>query len=172
MVPYMQDKDIAALEKLLKEKKPKRVLEWGAGGSSLHFPAMCPGLELWESIEHDAAWAAKVVEHPDLPDNVKVYHRSCAYINGYSTTAALKKADLIIIDGIDREECARAAFKNMKSSALVLLHDAGRLAYHGWFSIFPYAQRLTKGRVPGEKGGFKRDGLMLFSKRPLGEHHE
>jgi predicted O-methyltransferase YrrM len=172
MKPYMQEKDIKAIEKLLQERKPKHVLEWGSGGSTIYFPKRAPGLQLWESIEHDKEWAEKVASHPDLDERAKVIFRTGAYANGYLTKASLQKADLIIIDGTEREACAKAAFANMRSTALVLVHDAGRLAYHKWFSIFPYAQRLTKGRVPDEKGGFKRDGLMLFAKHPLGAHRE
>ena len=39
---------------------PRRVVEWGSGGSTLAFPRRSPSIERWLSVEHNAAWHERV----------------------------------------------------------------------------------------------------------------
>lgn len=46
---------------------PRRVVEWGSGGSTLAFPRRFPGIERWLSVEHNRAWQERVRDKVDDP---------------------------------------------------------------------------------------------------------
>lgn len=163
MNPYMQDIDIEALDVIFEKINPSYVLEWGTGGSTIYFPKKHPEIQTWESIENNKEWFDNI-KNAETQDNVKLVYRTKTFCTGYAITSSVKKADFILIDGQFRKECMELCARECKKDAIVALHDSGRLAYHKWFSLFPFAKRITNGRVPDGMGGYKRDGLTVFSK--------
>ena len=166
MLPYMQQKDINMMDYFFDKYKPKSVLEWGCGGSTIYFPKKHDCIEWWYSMEHNLEWVTNLNGH--LPKNVTVHYFSGDYVINMITKRILTFADFIIVDGVSRKACLEYAVEKCKDDALVFLHDSGRVDYHSWFDIFPYWKKLTDGRVPNEqKGGFKRDGLHVLSKSKI-----
>ena len=62
---YMNPGEISTIESYL--KKDDIMLEWGAGGSTLHFSEL---VKEYHSIEHDKKWYEKVLK--DIPKNTKL----------------------------------------------------------------------------------------------------
>ncbi|HUW31852.1 MAG TPA: hypothetical protein VM223_09595, partial [Planctomycetota bacterium] len=55
--PLMHAEEIRALHALIAERKPRRVLEWGGGGSTLYWPDHYPAID-WVTIESEPEWYA------------------------------------------------------------------------------------------------------------------
>jgi hypothetical protein len=72
IIPYMKFKEIAIMKELLATKKPKAVLEYGCGYSSLFYPQFLPVQATWTSIEHDKEWFESI--QPLLPDGGNAKH--------------------------------------------------------------------------------------------------
>ena len=162
-IPYMQRVDIDAMAKLLNERKPEKVLEYGAGASTIYWPKRCQFIKLWVAIEHDQEWASTVIEQTllaKLPYIVCVMDEQMqSYVN---PPAEFVPFDLIVVDGIHRIECVRESEKYLLPGGVVLLHDADRLEYKLVLDMYPHHEFLTHGNTPDGKGGMKRDGLLLM----------
>jgi hypothetical protein len=52
--------EFSQVEAVLETLAPKRVVEWGSGGSTRAFPARFGVIERWVSIEHNRAWHERV----------------------------------------------------------------------------------------------------------------
>ena len=60
IAPYMRADEVEALRRLLREQKPKRVLEFGAGGSTIVLSRE-PAVQEWWSLEHSDIWQRQVL---------------------------------------------------------------------------------------------------------------
>jgi len=150
--PMMDQPEIEALCRLLAERKPKRVLEWGAGGSTLYWPAEFPEIE-WESVEHNPEYAAAIQDR--LPPNVSLHRLDFpAY---YQLPEDFGRFDLIIVDGRQRVRCLDAARGLLAPGGAVVLHDAGRERYEPGKR---YYRTLTVLSPP--KAGKDPRGLLLL----------
>jgi len=156
---WMDADDIAAIETLLdahKNRKGLRILEWGSGGSTVHFTRVLDKLRAdysWFSIEHNTKWCSRVmselakkncnlsrirVEHVLLEPDPEVY-----------VTAPLsdveKKGpfDIILVDGRYRRRCLLQAAKLLAPEGMALLHDAERKYYHCAMDAFLHSEFLT-----------------------------
>ncbi len=95
------------------------MLEWGAGNSSLFFSKRVK--EIY-SIEHNKDWYGKVLEFNIT--NQKLFFAESDY--------AKKPAefripfDIILIDGIERENCANESFNILKKDGLIILDNSDR----------------------------------------------
>lgn len=124
-VPMMNPKETMALRLLIGTRKPKRVLEWGAGASTLYFPKYFPSVE-WLSVEHNADYAEAVAKQ--LPPNVTLLRLD--FPEYYQLTSnEVGKFDLIIVDGRKRVRCLDAARELLNPGGAVVLHDSGRARY-------------------------------------------
>lgn len=154
----MTEKDCAVLEQFFTERKPKRVFGWGVGW----FSTTAPGVKTWDIAEHDPANIASLYDAP-IPPYVHIQHLEGAYANGYAVRRLVHRADVVIINGVERERCARTAAELMRPTSVVLFLDAASIVDHSWYHLFPYAQRLS--RPAGPTGG-----VMAFARTPLGPH--
>lgn len=59
--PWMRKRELLIIEEIVKKLQPQKVLEWGAGYSTLYFSNMTK-VDKWLSVEHDQQWAQKVQE--------------------------------------------------------------------------------------------------------------
>ncbi len=59
---WMDPIELAQVRAILETLLPKRVLEWGAGGSTRELLATCPFIERYVSIEHNREWHGRVAE--------------------------------------------------------------------------------------------------------------
>jgi len=154
--PYFPKQDMDAFESLLQGLKPKRILEWGAGRSTVYWPPKIPSLERWVSIEHNFIYwnrfRAQIEESVQLrlltgeayllPDEGLVY-------------------DLIIVDGIRRDECLLRAHGLLEPEGVVVLHDWGRRHCREAIATYTKQEVLTQGgRL--DKNGDVTQGLLLL----------
>ncbi len=134
--PMMDPPEVEALRALIAERQPKRVLEWGAGGSTLYWPAAFPEVE-WVAIEHDPEYAAALEGR--LHANTSLHRLD--FPGYYRLPETFGCFDLIIVDGRRRVRCLDAARELLAPGGAVVLHDAGReryapgLAYYGKHTV-------------------------------------
>ncbi len=152
--PRMRYEEVEIIENLLKCLKPKNILEWGSGYSTLHFPEFISKDAKWRTLEHAKEWFAKInamnknnnvsiflVEPNQLPfSGDGTYSDFKDYIDFSSN---LPRADLIIIDGRARKDCLVKAHEILAENGVVVLHDAQRQYYHESFSIYKYQMMLS-----------------------------
>jgi hypothetical protein len=121
----MDPAEIQAMRKILVERKPHRVLEWGSGGSTMYWPRMFPSID-WVSVEHNPDYARAL--KGKITSNVTLLQLD--FPSYHELTP--KKAgmfDLIIVDGRKRVRCLNIGRDLLVHGGTVLLHDAGRERY-------------------------------------------
>ncbi|MBK6917208.1 MAG: hypothetical protein IPH07_07395 [Deltaproteobacteria bacterium] len=64
---YMHDDELAQLTAVVTKLAPKRVLEWGSGGSTHMFLTRFPSIERMVSVENDRGWYERVRAKIDDP---------------------------------------------------------------------------------------------------------
>ena len=154
----MEDREIDIVEGLL--KPDFEVLEFGSGYSTCYFSKF---VKHWSAIEHNADWFDRVIKLPDFtPTNVTMYlSNERDYLNCAKRIG--KKFDLILIDGIRRDECLDLSWKLVKEGATILLHDASRFEYSNWIDKY-LGTMLIEGVIPDERasGYYMSRGLKLW----------
>lgn len=126
---HMQQPEIALIQSYL--KPTQTVLEYGAGGSTLHFSR---SVRNYHSVEHDQHWYCRVRD--ELIDK-KVYNVRLSHIPTTTAPTRLEmfdnyinhprhlgqKFDVILIDGRERVACARVAEDLLAPGGVLLVHD-------------------------------------------------
>ena len=158
--PWMAAVEIQIMDSLFKTQRPKRVLEWGAGGSTLYWPQLHRPIEEWVAIEHNEAFAEAVRGQTDakvevLQLNAPQYWRWAELVAPFN---------MIIVDGIHRVECLEAARGLLAPRGIVVLHDSGRSAYNVAWEIYPFSEVLYAGEIPRDRGDgyYKHRGIAVF----------
>ena len=128
------------------------ILEWGSGGSTIHFTGFLlkNGIDYnWISIEHNKEWYNSVSDELRDDKNLKVYLldevqnstvsvRNVDMDDYVSFPASLgRRFDFILVDGRKRRRCLLEAAKLLKPHGIVILHDAQRSYYHCGLNHFP-----------------------------------
>jgi SAM-dependent methyltransferase len=132
-------------EKILSFLPPGgRMLEWGAGGSTLWFANRLPTDATLTSVEHDPKWHAVVAENVGVRDNVRLLLRpaegplgrnatseeeNASPLTSYVRAAAGERFDVVLVDGYARSACLTAASDLLKPGGVVCLHDGQRSWY-------------------------------------------
>jgi hypothetical protein len=97
------------------------VFEYGAGHSTLwwatHVRHVC-------SVESDPTWVERLRSR--LPVNTELRHE--ALNNGYANSALHRgrRFDVVVIDGYERNDCARAATSALKDDGVIVWDNAER----------------------------------------------
>ena len=169
--PWMRYREIDVIREVISNLRPMSCLEWGAGRSTLYFPAMLQAGASWITTEHDAEWAREIRDSQSAP-NVQVYD---VPPNRFPWTDEDQDGgrqdlsdyvefprrfgpyDFILVDGRARVPCIEEAFDLLKPHGVVLLHDANRRYYHRAFG--PYANQF---RLLGPRP--KDGGIWIGSK--------
>lgn len=177
-VPWMKAKELDVILEVLARLRPARCLEWGAGLSTLYFPARTPGLTRWLSLEHHRAWYEEVagrntdprVEVVHLPPDQGDYSTTRregtledfrTYV-GYPETLG-ERFDFVLVDGRARQPCLAAAHRLVEPRGVVVLHDANRAAYLEDLPPFGHRELFTDWK---RRGG----GVWVGSpERPIGD---
>ena len=143
--------EIIERELLALNRSKLSILEWGSGGSTIHFPGFLRsnGIDCdWFSIEHNKEWYDNVSEELRDDKDLKVYLldavknsgvsvRNVAMDDYVSFPASLgMRFDFILVDGRKRRRCLLEARKLLKPHGIVMLHDAQRRYYHCGFKYF------------------------------------
>ena len=154
--PWMTKKEIEAIAGLIESRQPARVLEWGAGGSTLYWPVRYPWIDWW-TVENNARWAKMI--RARAPRTVTLLERKPpAYCN--LDPGEVGQFDLIIVDGSPgqwRVPCLNRARRLLAPGGVVLLHDSTN-PRHDRGSAFYRDVREFVG--PDRRG---RRGLRIFS---------
>ncbi len=102
------------------------IFEFGSGASTLYFSKKVKQVY---SVEHDLKWHDNLSKQ--LPENVKLIFQRPELLDDYSKVALNtgKKFDLVLIDGIERSNCAIQSFGAIKSNGIVLIDDSEREEY-------------------------------------------
>jgi len=141
---WMSPQEVRCIEEHIKGRKV--MLEWGAGGSTLHFSKF---VDEYYSIEHNKDWFYKV--NKTKPSNVSMFlvenneprtlptqkEQFIDYINFIDTFN--KTFDAILVDGRARGWCAEKALDYIHSDSVVFVHDYfNRPNYHiveNWYNV-------------------------------------
>lgn len=155
--PFMAVQEYEFIRDIINMHGLKRVLEWGSGASTLWFSENCD-VEEWVAVEHNEVY----YDYLKNRVNYKV-HLLLADDTPKDYTDIPGKFDLIIIDGIYREECLQKAFKMLSNhpQARILLHDSGRKEYFDWYSKYPFAKIFDGEGWLGN--GWDHRGLVSFN---------
>ena len=99
-----------------------RIFEYGSGNSTVWFGNRASEVV---AVEHNEAWYRRVKD--SMPRNASLYH-----VPEDSYAASIKSKgpfDMIVIDGIDRNQCIEAAINELSGSGVILLDDSQRDEY-------------------------------------------
>lgn len=161
--PWMATKDEILILELLKNKKPKKCLEWGAGYSTIYFPKYLRVDSKWISIEHDEEWFERINQLIKDDNKIEFYHihpnNSSWKDNSYSDGNILdfedyvnfpkkfnKRFDFILIDGRARKFCLHSSINLLEPEGIVVLHDANVKECHEYFELFDHQILFTDDR--------------------------
>lgn len=171
----MRHRELIIFEELISNLQPNKILEWGAGYSSLYFPKFLNGDFQWMSIENNSDWVKhlnekgldKRVEIVFVAENEKAhygYYKEGINDGSYGDFKdyieyPLDKGpfDYIVIDGRARSECLKKSFDIIADDGVVVIHDANRKDYHEHFDLFSHRFLLTDTRP-------RSGGLAVLSK--------
>lgn len=148
MQPFVAPSEWAQIQAAIYSIRPRVILEWGSGGSTLGLSRMCERLY---SIEHDRAWCARVQQTLPEKSNVELrlirplepeqgvdwaWRQRAEFEPGllgdYVAAPASMgvEPDVIFVDGRARRFCIREGLRIVRPGGLVILHDAQRRYYH------------------------------------------
>jgi predicted O-methyltransferase YrrM len=151
-IPYLKFREIEIFKEILKKLQPGSILEWGAGFSTIQFPALLDFPFKWLAIEHNEEWFVRLKnmnQNPNVEIILKKYNQTPLsdedadesyeefkdYIEAPDNGI---KYDFIIIDGRARSGCLIKALKIINEGGIILLHDANRKRYHKYIEKFKY----------------------------------
>ncbi|MCE9528607.1 MAG: class I SAM-dependent methyltransferase [Planctomycetales bacterium] len=132
-------------DKILSFLRPgTRMLEWGAGGSTVWLAQNLPAGATLTSVEHDPKWFQKVQDHIGNAPHVRLLLREATgplganatikeedprYLQSFVHALDGEQFDLIMVDGNARAACLRQAKDLLAPGGIVMLHDAQRAWY-------------------------------------------
>lgn len=109
-----------AIEYLMQlDLKNKTVFEFGSGNSSLFWAARAKRVI---SVENDPAWYRQVMK--SVPPNLDLRLRESPEDYVRCITEENLRYDLVVVDGIVRSRCARAALSRLADGGLIILDNA------------------------------------------------
>lgn len=118
-IPLFSYPAIEFLQRL--DLSTKTVFEWGAGFSTLFWANKARDVI---SVEHDKYWYEKIANIKPCNVDLTLYQDHACYVE--SIGKKNRKFDIIVVDGIKRNECVRIAIAHVKSGGLIILDDAQR----------------------------------------------
>ena len=128
-IPWMT---YAAIDFLGTKLQPAmRVFEWGAGFSTIWLASRVQEIV---SIEESSAWYEEL--RPQLPANVSLLCRPDrdAYVDAIRETTG--EFDLIVIDGVHRNECASACLSRLSPNGMVVFDNSDGAEYDPGMTMF------------------------------------
>ncbi len=148
--PYMKYKEIDLFTELLQNLRPKKVLEYGCGFSTLYYPALLPEGAEWISVEHNVEWYEQIAsEIEDNSDKVRVFNKKPdittypddGYYKDFKSYIHFPEQfgpfDLILVDGMARESCIEEGMKMLTPDGILVIHDCNRKKYQPYLKKFP-----------------------------------
>lgn len=177
--PAMWLREIRCIEELLEEQAKKndrlRVLEWGAGRSTIYFSNLLKrrGIAFtWLAIENYIPWygdVVRMIEANQLGETTTCVVKSgtceerkylqetfdmTEYVNYPQRLGT--KFDFVLVDGRRRRQCLEMAAKIVAPTGVVVLHDAERPDYHAAFVHYEDGGKFVCEQRSPVPGGVQR----------------
>ena len=130
-----------ALMELLDKVKPKKVLEFGSGGSTKIFSDY-ESVETVDSVENCPIWADKVRGLP----KVQVILQESDHLYPFAI-GRFDKYDLIMVDGLQRPRCLEQSKDMLTDIGYIILHDAEREEYQESINSFEFIKFYDDGHT-------------------------
>lgn len=156
---YMDAVEYSQITAAVTAAQPRRLLEWGSGGSTVDFLRRYASIEKMVSIEHHPLWFKKVKaaaadprlayflkeaaeEEPKTGPFGLFSAKRAAWRRRAETDRAVFKAyvehpgtlgvtfDCIFVDGRARNFCIETGWDLLDRGGLMIIHDAQREVYH------------------------------------------
>lgn len=160
--PMMSEEEVEYIDNLLATYRPKKVLEWGSGNSTVWFSNKHPEIEQWIAIEHKKDYDELLTDKLDK-NRAKIEMKSPnleTYVNGIALD---QRFDLILVDGLFRDECLERAFEIINENGIILLHDSARKESAGMIKKYKGRYKIiTEGELPQPDGFMAHRGLAVF----------
>lgn len=148
--PWLTNKSLEWLTNYL--KPDMTVFEYGSGGSTLFFSKHAKQVV---SVEHDERWHKKVLPKINKNSAANVDYilhvpnkitKTNKYVNSVSTYPN-NFFDLVLVDGLDRNDCCSAAISKIKKGGYLVLDDSDRIQYKESLDLLSkYPRTDFKGR--------------------------
>ena len=103
--------------------KPRIIFEYGSGNSTIYLDKKASLV----SVEHDERWHKKIKHNLKNTEYYLVHPKEYP---GFITKYPKNHFDLIIVDGLQREECIKFALPYLKKGGYLLLDDSQREKYN------------------------------------------
>jgi len=157
--PMMSGDEVRTVCSLLEANAIRRVLEIGAGGSTLYFPRKVRSITEWIAVEDDVAWARRL--RPRLPPQVHLLEASDP--NGVLTRIDELEfqPELALIDSGKARQAYLRHFSRSRVP-LILLHDAARESYQHELSAYAVVCHLTSATHRSAEGRALAGGLAIL----------
>jgi len=160
----MAQREIELIDGLFMRFRPERVLEFGAGNSTLWWPPRLPFVREWVAVEHDHQYADAIRNQADEKVRVVLVLRE-KYQYVYPPSVKSKVFDMVLVDGIYRVACLEAASTTyLKPGGVAVLHDTARGTYTMARSFFDHHTILCEGEGVGQR--WVHRGLEMFWNNP------
>lgn len=127
-LPWLTYPAIAFLEKRVRDDL--RVFEYGSGYSSLWWASRVRHVV---ACEHDVNWLDALRSR--VPENVTLVHRPLEIDSDYCREAARHRADVIVIDGRDRINCAKQCLPGLSDDGVIIWDNSDRERYEPGFAF-------------------------------------
>lgn len=110
--------------------KEFNIFEFGSGNSTIFFSKRIRNII---SIESNYKWYNEV--KACLPSNAQIIYRES---NNYADAILdyKKSFDIVIIDGVNRNECAKNTVNALKDNGVIILDNSNRIEYLPTFELF------------------------------------
>ncbi len=119
--PWLPKQTLDWLNEFL--NKPRIIFEYGSGNSTIYLDKRAKLI----SIEHDERWYKKIKTNLKSTEYHLVHPKEYPE---FITKYPKNHFDLIIIDGLQREECMKFALPHIKKGGYLLLDDSQREKYN------------------------------------------
>jgi hypothetical protein len=96
-----------------------KIFEYGAGSSTLYWAAQAQHVF---SVEHHGAWYQSLLSK--IPNNVTLVHESDLGKYAGTINQFPEQFDIIVIDGAERHQCAKAATQMLAPGGMIILDNA------------------------------------------------
>lgn len=183
-IPYMKFKEIDLMLEVLRNRQPMRVLEYGCGFSTMYFPQFLPKGAEWVSIEHDREWFEimrreiegynKVSLNFVAADSDDYKHQGdySVFKSYVDFPLQLEPFDMVLVDGMAREDCIKRAGKLLKNGGFLMVHDANRKSYQPPVKEYPNWLIFEDFRKTAGGYGFASPGADLASLFDVQRHRK
>ncbi len=120
-IPWFSYPALHFLESCL--TKNMKIFEFGSGNSTLYFAKRCKSVVSFENKEE---WVFRTKKLTKNLENVEVFWRDGV---SYFQPETEEKFDVVVVDGLHRNECCESAVMLLREGGVIILDNAERAEY-------------------------------------------